>query len=176
MRVVEHRRHARRDPLGGHLAPEGVELARRVGRTVGRFDRVVTSSKPRAVETALAMGLRVDRELEELERMPDEVEARVDETRPKSFGEYAELVRHSSAVASYARAQADLWARELEPVPEGGRLLLVSHGGVIELGAVAAVPGALDSAGPPLGYLEGVRLTRDRGRWVRADLVRLPEP
>jgi broad specificity phosphatase PhoE len=173
MRLLEHRRHSRRDPFGVHLAPAGVRLARRVASTIGRFDRVVTSPKPRAVETATAMGFPVDEEVEALERMPDEVEARVDEARPRSFADYAALVRRSGVVAEFARSQSALWEAELARVPEGGRLLLISHGGVIELGAAAAVPQRVDSWGPSVGYLEGVRLTREGNQWTEGEVLRV---
>jgi hypothetical protein len=63
MRWLEVRRHSAtkrsREP-GSHLSPEGVDLARRVGRSLGSFASVVTSASPRAIETALAMGYAVD--------------------------------------------------------------------------------------------------------------------
>jgi len=173
MRLLEHRRHSRRDPLGVNLTPAGIRLARRVATTIGRFDRVVTSPKPRAVETAASMGFSVDAEVVGLERMPDEVAARVDEAKPRSFADYAELVRRSEVVADFGRAQAALWAQELARVPEGGRVLLISHGGVIELGTVSAAPAGVEAWGPALGYLEGVRLIRERNRWTGGEVVRV---
>lgn len=173
MRYLEHRRHSRRDPTGVHLSADGVALARRVGSTLGRFDRVVTSPKPRAVETAAELGFAVDRQLEGLERLPDEVETRLEEARPRSFADYAELVRRSATVAEFARAQLALWEAELARVPDGGRLLLISHGALIELGAAAARPDSVGSWGPSLGYLEGVRLVQAVDRWVDGEVVRL---
>jgi broad specificity phosphatase PhoE len=140
---------------------------------MGRFDRVVASPKPRAVETAVAMGFTVDREVEDLGRVPDEVEARVEERRPRSFADYAELVRRSDVVAKFARTQAALWEAELARVPDGGRLLPISHGNVIEIGTVSAVPEWVNPWGPSLGYLEGVRLVREGNRWTHGDVVRV---
>ena len=174
MRFLEHRRHSRRDPLGPHLSPDGVALAREVARTIGRFDRVLTSPKPRAGETVAAMGLTVARELPALEGLPDEVALRVDAAHPRSFRDYAELLRRSEAVARFGRSQSDLWKEELLRLPDGSRLLLVSHGGVIELGAVAAVGDLAETGGPVLGYLEGVRLSLDGGRWTAGAVVRVP--
>ena len=56
MRTLEVRRHTHRNAPQPHLSQLGVDLARQVGDEMGKFDRVVTSTVPRAFETALAMG------------------------------------------------------------------------------------------------------------------------
>ena len=172
MRVLEHRRHSRRDPASPHLSSEGIALARRVGPTLERFDRVVTSPKPRAIETAVEMGLRVDAEIPELGTMPEDAGFPGDPTRLSTFAEYLELFRKSEAMATYSRAQAELWVRELERLPESGRLLMISHGGMIESGVVAAIGERTQGWGEVLGPLDGVRLLREAGRWVRGELLR----
>jgi broad specificity phosphatase PhoE len=173
MRLLEHRRHSMRDPASPHLSTAGVALAQRVASSVGPFDRVVTSPKPRAVETAVAMGFPVDAELEELSVMPDDLLSLLDALKPRSFADYAALVGRYPAMAEYAHGQEALWRRELKRVPDGGRLLIVSHGGVIESGAVMAAPSSAEAWGPALGYLEGIRLYRDGDRWIRAEVVRV---
>ena len=60
MKTIEIRRHSIRSNPGVHLNQQGVTLARLVGQNLGPFDRVVTSTLPRAFETALAMGFAVD--------------------------------------------------------------------------------------------------------------------
>ncbi|MGA8709818.1 MAG: histidine phosphatase family protein [Thermoplasmata archaeon] len=172
MRVLEHRRHSRRDPAGIHLNREGLELARRIAPTLGRFDRVVTSPKPRALETAEALGFSVDALLPELAMMPDDVGLPIDELHPRSFADYVRFVGRSEAMADYAQTQATLMREELERLPDGGRLLLVSHGGIIEFGAAGARPGDAMTWGEPVGYLEGIRLTLSRGEWVRGEVLR----
>jgi broad specificity phosphatase PhoE len=173
MRLLEHRRHSRRDPTGPHLSPEGIALARRVGATLEPFDRVVVSPKPRAVETAVEMGLQVDAEVPELGTMPDDVGFPLDPATLTSFEEYASLFSRSEAMRSYARAQEEVWLRELRRLPDGGRLLMVSHGGMIESGAVAAWGDAAASWGPVLGYLEGVRFYREGTHWIRGEVLRV---
>lgn len=173
MRILEHRRHSRRDPATPHLSPQGIALARRVGPTLERFDRVVTSPKPRAVETAIEMGLRVDAEIPELGTMPEDAGFPGDPGRLATFAEYLELFRKSEAMAEYSRAQEELWVRELERLPESGRLLMVSHGGMIESGVVAALGERTRGWGEVLGPLEGVRLLREAGHWVGGELLRV---
>jgi broad specificity phosphatase PhoE len=174
MRTLEHRRHSRRDPVSIHLSPAGRELARRVGANLGRFDRVVTSPKPRARETAEAMGRTVDATVDALGEMPDDVGISIDELLPRTFSDYVELVGRSEAMATYARGQADRWRAELERVPDGGAVLLISHGGIIEFGTAAAVPEAARTWGATLGYLEGVRLLWDGRRWTSGEVLRVP--
>ena len=65
LRWLEVRRHSLTNKgaargRGSHLSAEGVMLARLVGASLGPFASVVTSASPRAIETALAMGLAVD--------------------------------------------------------------------------------------------------------------------
>lgn len=173
MRLLELRRHSMREPAGPHLSAAGAALARRLGSTIGPFDRVLTSPKPRAVETAVAMGFSVDAELASLDVMPEALQELLDAFKPRSFAEYSRSVEENPALARYARSTESLWRRELGGLSEGGRLLIVSHGGVIELGAVTAAPTPAKTWGPSLGYLEGIRLARDRDRWVRAEVLRV---
>jgi hypothetical protein len=49
---------------GSHLSARGVALARAVGAELGPIARVLTSTSPRAIETAIAMGLAVDETVE----------------------------------------------------------------------------------------------------------------
>ncbi len=173
MRTLEHRRHSERDAGGIHLNAAGVALARRVAGTLSRFDRVVASPKPRALETAELIGGRVDASLPALAEMPEDGWLLAGGGPPASFGDCAALLRRSSAAREYARSQLDVWRAELERVPPGGRLLLVSHGGVIELGAAAALPEAAAGWGKPVGYLEGVRLGWDGRRWRDGEVLRV---
>ena len=75
MRTLEIRRHTHRNVPQPHLSQTGVDLARRAGEGLGQFDRVVTSTVPRAFETAIAMGYAVDEQIEQLSMMSDEVAA-----------------------------------------------------------------------------------------------------
>ena len=174
MRTLEHRRHGPREAAGLHLSAEGRSLAASVGATLPRFDRVVTSPKPRAVETAEAMGLRVDATVAGLGQMPDDADTLGDEPSPRSFAEYVARLARNESLSEYARFQAELWHAELARVPEGGSLLMISHGGVIEFGVAHALPLPARAWGRPLGYLEGVRMVWDTRRWVSGEVLRVP--
>jgi broad specificity phosphatase PhoE len=173
MRVVEHRRHTMRTKPGQHLSQAGVELARRVGEGMGRFDRVLTSRVPRAFETALAMGYAVDEQLEELSASPAELGAELDWREGCSA--YQRGARAGGVAAAYVGQQAALMRAIAAALPEGGRALVISHGGIVEAGAVGCRPDD-DFAdwGHACGYCEGIRLTFESDRCVAAELLRVP--
>jgi hypothetical protein len=65
MRWLEVRRHSltKKGPArgrGSHLSAQGIALARAVGAQLRPVAYVLTSASPRAIETAIAMGLAVD--------------------------------------------------------------------------------------------------------------------
>ncbi len=173
MRWLEHRRHGPRDPGEVHLSPSGAALARRVAAATGPFDRVLTSPKPRAVETAEAMGLAVDARLDPLAPVPEPVAGRLDESGAHGCADSVPLVRRGGLVPQVARQQAAFWAEEVRRLPDGASVLMVSHGGLIELGAAAALPDAAGSWGGELAFLEGVRLGLDGERWRSGGVLRV---
>ncbi|MBK9207920.1 MAG: hypothetical protein IPL71_06335 [Anaerolineales bacterium] len=87
MKILEIRRHSIRSN-GGTPEPIGVDLARLVGQNLGPFDRVVTSTLPRAFETAIAMGFAVDEQTELLNTYGHAVEKEA--PWPQSFQQYAQ--------------------------------------------------------------------------------------
>lgn len=175
MRSIELRRHSHRDPGAPHLSKLGRLLAERIGHGSGPFDRVVTSPVPRAVETAEAMGLRIDA------RSP--VFATLDPAAESAVGPLATWAECAVAIARHppvARNGATL-SEELDrlvrELPEGGRALVISHSVVVELGTVATVPAVpFTEWGPLAGYLEGARLTHDGDRFSAAELLRVGGP
>ena len=174
MRVIEHRRHAMRTQPGEHLSQAGVELARAVGNSSERFDLVVTSTTPRAFETAIAMGFAVDEQLEDLARLSEgfEEEAAWD----AGYLAFAEAIRRApaGAVARYSKAMMDLHRGLAERLPEGGRALIVSHGAVVEASALGCLPANdFSDWGPACDYCEGVRLFFEGGAFTNGEPLRV---
>ncbi|HYA11028.1 MAG TPA: hypothetical protein VEH10_05105, partial [Thermoplasmata archaeon] len=128
--------------------------------------------KPRAVETAEAMGYGVARELPDLGGLPDELDRWVVRASPRSFADYAAWVDEVAEARTHAEALAGLLRGELEALADGACLLVVSHGGVVELAAVGAVGTTAAAWGPTLGYLEGVELGLGPSGWVHGRVVR----
>ena len=174
MRTLEVRGHVMRRKPSEHLSQDGINLARLVGEESGPPALVVTSNIPRAVETAIAMGFEVQETLEALGYLPDEVYREVG--WPSPFTQVACAVSASTAVAGFAREQAELWRSVVERIGDGERALIVTHDSFVELGAVAGVPQVDHGAwGEPIGYGEGVQLIFESSL-VGWEFHRLPDP
>jgi broad specificity phosphatase PhoE len=172
MPEIEHRRHSIRSDSSGHLTQEGVDLARRVGESMGHFDLVVTSKRTRAVETAVSMGYAVNRHDDNLADLPNAAEFEVGGDlsclgASRAFPRGGEVTKTCLKQAAILRGIAS----ELTP---DGRALVVSHGGIIELGVVGLLP-HLDYStwGDAFERCEGVRLRFDGDVCVSAEPLRL---
>ena len=77
--------------------------------------------------------------------------------------------------ATFARQMARAWQDIVERIPESTQALIVTHGGIPEMGAVAAVSDEPhEDWGDAIGYCEGVRLTFD-DRFTGCEVLRVPE-
>lgn len=158
---------------GDHLSQPGVSLARLVGQNLGPFDRVVTSTLPRAFETAIAMGFAVDEQNELMSSYGPYVEWEV--SWPSALSDYAKAVRKDGAATRYAYQLVEVYTKLANYLADGRAALVINHGGVLELGAVAALPKADHEAwGPHFDYCEGARLFWDNGKFVDAEILRVP--
>ena len=174
MRTLEVRRHTHRHVPQPHLSQPGVDLARRVGEGLGRFDRVVTSTVPRAFETAIAMGYAVDEQIELLGVMSDDVTAII----PWNAGytAWARAAQDSPVVALYTQTLGALLHSMVRALPDGGRGLIISHGGIVEASAIGCLPPDQHIAGAACGYCEGVRLTFDNETVVNVEVLCVEQP
>ena len=179
MKYLELRRHTLRAIPGPHLTQSGVDLARRLGEGMGPFEWVITSTLPRAYETAIAMGFAVHEQRKEFADLPLP-EAIEDEDRPDvpaSFARWAEQATANAAVGDYVRGQAKALSEIVAELDDGGAALVISHGGIVEAGAVGCMLGHLPQfdwamAGGAVNYCEGVRLTFDGERCVELNILR----
>jgi broad specificity phosphatase PhoE len=183
MRWLEVRRHSltKKDVgrgRGSHLSAEGVALARLVGESLGPFARVVTSASPRAVQTAVAMGFAVDDTVQlPSGYVPGEVDHHEQWRWPRPYRVYADLLARGGGLAAAAEAHRRAWTSLVEVVPDGAAALVVAHGGGIEPGLVACLPGAdHGSWGAPFAHCDGARLAVDEGGFVSVEFHRAPEP
>ena len=170
MRYIEHRRHSIRD-ASGHLSQHGVTLARRVGATIGPFEMTFTSPKPRAFETAIAMGCAVEDQLDVLAEWTDDISDAADHG---GFAAVGALVRGNGAAAKVARASRRALFDIARSLGDGRAALVVSHSGVVEGSVMACMPG-LDglALGHGVGYCEGVRLAFEQDDFVSALILRV---
>lgn len=172
MRYIEIRRHTMRQKPGKHLTQEGVALARRVGDAMGPFARVVTSKSPRAYETAYAMGFAVNDRVKELTIMTGKAGKFLADQA--TFADYAATMQKKKTLAKWGKQQSKFWRSIADSLQEEECALLVSHGGMIEVGTLAALPDANhDEWGGIVGYCEGVRLAYDGNDFVSAEILRI---
>jgi broad specificity phosphatase PhoE len=172
MKIIEIRRHSIRSKPGAHLSQQGVTLARLVGENLGPFDKVITSTLPRAFETAIAMGFAVDEQLELIASTGGDVQ---DEAPwPQAFEGYAKAFKLGGAVTKYGRKLARLYGELADFLADGRGALVINHGGVAEIGALACLAGTgVEVQGEPLEFCEGVRLYYDDKKVVRAEILRI---
>ena len=172
MRLLVVQREAMHEPDHGHLTQAGVSLARRIGSQTSRPDLVVTSPATSAYETAIAMGFAVAEQRTEF--APMEAALREAYGRPQPFAATANVVQGDEALGAFARRQVDLWLEVVEQVPESGAALIITHGGIIEVGAIAALPDADQATrGDALAYGEGVRLAFEDGAFREIEVLRV---
>ena len=172
MKTIEIRRHSIRQKPGDHLSQQGVTLARLVGQNLGPFDRVVTSTLPRAIETAIAMGFAVDEQNELMSSYSKAVDREA--PWPLSLAGYAEVASAGGAAAQYANQLAAVYTKLANFLADGRAALVVNHGGILEMGAVACLPNADHFAwGSHFEYCEGVRLFWEDDKFVNAEVLRV---
>lgn len=174
MKTIEIRRHSIHSKPGDHLNQTGVSLARLVGENLGPFDRVITSTLPRAFETAIAMGYAVDEQIELMSTYGSEIEHEA--PWPLSCVGYAEAIRKGGTAARYANQLVAIYTKLADYLADGRKALVVNHGGVAEMGAVACLPDADHFAwGSHFEPCEGIRLLWEEGKCVDAEVLRVSQ-
>jgi broad specificity phosphatase PhoE len=89
---------------------------------------------------------------------------------------YADLLARGGGLATVAEAHRRAWTSLVEAVPDGAAALVVAHGGGIEPGLVACLPGADHSSwGAPFAHCDGARLAFDDGGFIRVEFHRAPQ-
>ncbi len=166
---------------GSHLSAAGVALARRIGAESGPFDLVFTSTVPRALETAIAMGFAVDEQLDVLGDIPPGLREEVGHhdrwAWETPFVRFAELIAGGGATARLGEIQRETWVEALECVPPAGRVLIISHGTLVEAGLVTCIPhGDFAAWGLPFRHLEGVELQYEDGQFTAIRFLRVEQP
>ena len=175
MRTLEIRRHSHRNIPQPHLSQIGVELARRAGTGLGKFDRVVTSTIPRAFETAIAMGYAVDEQIEQLGMMSDAVSATIQWNA--GFTAWLKAAQHSMVVTQYAQSMTDVLRAIVRTLPAEGRALIISHGGIVEVCVVSCLSATTRFADEAAcGYCEGARLVFSGENVTHFEMLRVEQP
>ncbi|USG60084.1 histidine phosphatase family protein [Sneathiella marina] len=174
MKVIEIRRHAMRQKPKAHLSLEGIELAKFASARMGPYDRVITSRLPRSMETAVAMGFEGAEHLEELGDIPDDILEKLN--WPNTLQAISEIIKTNKDCFQFARRQAKIWLNCIKDLPEESRILIISHGGIMELGVMGSI--CLDGSSVTIdafGYCEGIRLEYESEKYVNFNPQLMPE-
>jgi hypothetical protein len=93
---------------------------------------------------------------------------------PQPFAAYADIVQRHGAAGHDAEELAAYYAKLANELNEGQAALVINHGGVLELGVVAAFRSAdYGSWGEYADYCEGARLSWDHEKFVDAEVLRV---
>jgi hypothetical protein len=93
---------------------------------------------------------------------------------PLSLAEYARVVRNGKAAGEYGQRLFEYYTKLANYLMDGRAALVVNHGGVLEMGAVACLPNADHIAwGAHFDYCEGIRLFWDNGKFVDGEILRV---
>jgi len=178
MPFLEIRRHAERTDRADEtsaLSPAGRAMCQWLVREVGPFALVVSSPLHRAKETAQLVAGRLD--AVEPDLLPDLGGA----TGERMFGamarlaDWAALLDAEPKAREFADSQLAAWARIASRVQRSDRVLAVSHGGIVDLPAVALARRlGVPIDGAALGYCEGIAVQYDGPRPTRLTFLRVP--
>jgi len=141
---------------------------------MGSFDRVFTSTLPRSIETAIAMGYQVTECIKELGSLPNEIFEKLD--WPSTLQAISEVIKTNNDCFNFARQQASIWFDCIRGLPDESRILIISHGGIIELGALGSVSlNEYSASRGAFGYCEGLSLEYNDEECVKLNFELMPE-
>jgi broad specificity phosphatase PhoE len=182
MKYVDVFRHSKRGE-GKGLSEEGRELARRARSLLApRYELCVSSPKERARETLEAFGFK-DYDV-------DEAFTAVNPWEPFD-AQVSKLAKERGIIPlaacwelpealNYLRLQGETFLgavkRVARKLPEEGRALIVSHGGILEGAALLGRPRYhLDEIGGEIAFCQGVTFVFDGEKLARVEVKRSAE-
>lgn len=158
MKFIEHRRHTAYASTSRHLNQRGIDLARKLGTNIGPFDLVLTSTVPRAFETAIAMGFEVNDTIKEFSSISSTVNQEI--PWDAGFRKFAEVFQHNGATTLWVKKLARVLIKITKKIPQNGSALIISHGGIVEGSTIGCYPNFDYSLWDrSVSYCEGVKLT-----------------
>jgi len=183
MKVVEIRRHSVR---GGDdtLSEEGKQLARKAGSTLeGNYLHCYTSPKKRAIETLEEFGytmFKVDERLgplpgEKIRPFEDRAKKMVENRKLTLLEAFFEIKELHPILEEKGRELIEAVRQICRELPDGGRALVVSHGGDIEPAALLALGRgfSLNVLGGEFLECEGMKFFFEEDSVKRIDVIRL---
>lgn len=170
MKIIELRRHSKRVKSSPHLTQYGVDLAQKIGQSMGKYHKTYSSYALRAIETAVAMGYAIDEIYEEISITPEDIQEEV--SWGMNFEEYAIAIREGQQSKNYAKRMADFLLELVHPIPDSTSILILSHGGLIEISTIGCFPNLdFSTWGNALEECEGVLLYVENNDFVKTEKI-----
>jgi len=137
--LLEHRRHSIRIGDHTHISNEGLTLARKVGEDMSEFDLVISSKSTRAIETAIGMGYSVNDTID-FKLAAQNLKFPIKYLPEGSIYQiYQEEFKLNESIGEFGNNLKSLILDKLKS-SNAKRVLLITHGGVIESSTVAFFP------------------------------------
>ena len=175
--LLEIRRHAERANLADNqssLSPAGRAMAEALSKRAPKFALVLSSPLPRAKETAQLIAGRLDGiDAGLLPEMGGVIGDRIF-GEMRTLSDWQEILREREDARAFAADQLQTWAQIAARIADKDRGLAVSHGGIIELPALALaerIGARLD--GRAFGYGESVLVTFASGVPTKIEALRV---
>ncbi len=139
---------------------------------MGSFDYVITSPKERAYETAIAMGFAVNEIVKDFGPYNDDVKSEFT-SEAHTFPKIQSLLKHKTFTYQFAQQQANLLLESSSKIQDGQKLLIISHGGVVDIPLGFLFPNVdPGSWGSLFSYCEGFRIQIEDKKIVDFTLLR----
>lgn len=91
----------------------------------------------------------------------------------QGYIEWSRAFQSEDIIKDYCNGLKEIILEALESVPIGGKLLIIGHGGIVEAGTVAALPGEdFSHWRGPAGYFEGAELLVESGQFVSGKAIK----
>lgn len=172
MKIIEYHRHSIPGD-GVHLIQAGVDLARKTGNSMTSFNYVITSPKERAFEIAIAMGYAVNDINEGSSTYGEDLEGEFDYDT-LIFPKIKKLLSRQSHTLEFAKKQVNFLLTLAQTINDGEKLLLISHGGVIDIPLVFMFLNEdLTTWGGLFECCEGYRITIEENQFINYEILRV---
>lgn len=166
MKQVHIRRHAPKHATGG-LTDEGKQYAKQFKNKVGTYNLIISSDKPRAVETAILItgtNPLIDTRAGTPPFTPEQERQLHELGQEHSFGIAGVILdnpEYRSMIRVKGESLGDLIREVLKKLPENGRALIISHDGVMVAAERLLMNKSLDKAEKTFRPLAGFVVYED---------------
>lgn len=161
---VYHIRHAHRIGKNPHISKNGLKKANKIGKKLPEFDKVLSSVSIRAVETAIALGFSIDETINFDDAEPKGSHSPSTERVFDTFEDFKRNIQNISYFKIYSSNLVSLLSTKLHSNKDLNKILIISHGGVIEYSTIGFLPNVdYKSWGPVVDHCNGVKLIFEDG-------------